>query len=136
MLRHVSAISSTCSRSRFTLCISMEEGRSIMGISTGIMLLQLTLHHHLIYWLDPSFLDILAQLNSYWSRRMGLNGPQLPLPHPGPRDIRSTVPGRIPLLFSNSRSLARDVLLHPTVSGTLQMGPTALRDIRTTEQLE
>ena len=48
------------------------------------------------------------------------------------------VPGRIPLLFSNNLSLARDVLLHPddSVSGTLQMGPTALRDLRTTEQLE
>ena len=66
------------------------------------------------------FWVFLAKLNSYWSQRMGLSGPQSPLPHSGPRavtyfDIQSTVPGRIPLLFSNSLSLAPDVLLHPTV---------------------
>ena len=41
----------------------------------------------------------LAKLNSYWSQRTGLNRPQSPLSHSGPRavtyfDIGSTVPER------------------------------------------
>ena len=67
--------------------------------------------------------------------RGGLNWATIALPKEAVTyfGIRSTVPGRIPLLFSKSpwRSFTPE-----NVWKVIQMGPTALRDPRTTEQLE